>query len=144
MKKERTWSRDNPEAALAAVNLRIAGVSERRVFETFRDLLEETHRPSYRDLRAAFGDREVLKRHEATELRRAELKYDKRGEKVHGTSEFLYRRVNQFGSKDAIRRLERKMAVGYLIGNKLPDQHYNPDDRDLVEFIESEYETGSP
>jgi len=144
MKKERTWSRDNPEAALAAVNLRIAGVSERRVFETFRDLLDPDFRPSYRDLRAAFADRGVLKRHSATELRHAEQKFDREGAKVHGTSEFLYRRANQFGSKDAVRRLERKMAVGYLIGNKLPDTHYNQEDRDLVEFIESEYETGSP
>ena len=64
MAKDRTL---DPAVAKAAVSLRVSGVSERAVYEHFRDKLETA--PSYRDLRATYRNAGVLNRHDATVAR---------------------------------------------------------------------------
>lgn len=62
-RKERTI---DPKVERAAYNLRVAGVSERHIYESFSVLKD---RPSYRDLRASFEKSGVRYRAQATEAR---------------------------------------------------------------------------
>jgi hypothetical protein len=61
-----------PTVANAAYNLRVSGMSERAIYENFRDTLKENV-PSYRDLRAVYKERQVYYRRDAAEARRLGL-----------------------------------------------------------------------
>lgn len=128
---------------VAALNLRIAGVSERRIYETLKGELKDF--PSYGQLRSWFTARGVRYREDATARRHAGRYYKlSKGEKivrVGGSSRYFQRRRAQFTPR-AKARLERNMAVGYLLREKVPAKDFKDDS--VVNFIESDYETGSP
>jgi hypothetical protein len=65
-KKDRTL---DPNVDTAIRTARVAGVSERRIYESLRDLLDTP--PSYRDVRASFARGGLSTRHAATVARRS-------------------------------------------------------------------------
>lgn len=138
------WAKKHPKIALAAVNLRISGVSERVIFERYRDLLAEP--PSYRELRAAFREHGVSDRAHATELRRSRTYYDRKGEvytaeKVKGgTSRYLSRRNDRIANPTP--RMRRKLADNTVLGRTLAfeDDEKAYKDKEVIDFLTSEFE----
>lgn len=142
MAKDRgAWARAHPELAVAAVNLRISGVSERTVFERFRATVKDA--PSYRELRAAYAERQVLKRSDATERRRAHERFKADGSVRKGDSNYLVRQRAQYTPK-AKERLAQNMVTGYLVQEVGDRADQELDDPELLDFIGSDYEVGSP
>lgn len=96
----------------AAVNLRVSGLSERSVYEHFRDILAVV--PSYRDLRATWADAGVRYRGEAAVARR-QGRYV--GAKPPVRSEYAERKALALAvdqTPTASESFDRRYVYGYL------------------------------
>jgi len=137
-KKDRTLE---PKVATAAYNLRVAGMSERAVYENLRDELKENV-PSYRDLRALYAERNVRYRSDAAEARRLGL-YENPYPDQRPINRSFYeerleitrRRDKTATAKDA---LDRNYTLGYMARAGVdPD---SLEDRAMAESLESIYD----
>lgn len=141
-KKDRTLPR---EVAEAAASLRVAGMSERSIYERFRSLLAKP--PSYRDLRATFDTYGVGTRAQATARRHAKEfpEQTRELERPVKSSAYQARRRNNhevYPSGDdrakADRLLDNQYAVGYLARAGLPAAALS--DSDEADFFDDIYD----
>lgn len=140
-RKGRNWVRSHPKVALAAVNLRSAGLNERRIYEQMRGMLKNN--PSYRDLRAAFDRFKSTKGGRIRGQKGKRVTLDKRGRvKLKSIRSEYKKRVGDLSSPSRRGRLDRNFTVGYLIAEDVGSDDFK--DRNVVEYLESEYEEGSP
>jgi hypothetical protein len=100
-----------------AYNLRVAGVSERAIYESFRSVLKEP--PSYRDLRASFVRNGVATRAAATEARHSGLfvgRLDRQGRKQMATEYADRLRTTKEIDRRAEAKddLDRNYVLGYM------------------------------
>lgn len=112
MAKDRTLYEN---VRVAAVNLRIAGMSERAIYEGLRDVLAEP--PSYRDLRAAFRDENVGTRSEAAARRRERAFLDAGVEHPQESTKYrsqLDLALSVDKTSDAKDAFDRRFILGYL------------------------------
>lgn len=111
-----------PPVETAAVTARVAGMSERAIYERLRDTLDVV--PSYRDLRAAYAKAGVLSRRQAAAARRekrfpiTQPSLQAIGERQAQRSDYLHRlKVTRevdksAGGKD---RLDQNFILGYMV-----------------------------
>jgi hypothetical protein len=116
-KNYRSWARSHPEASRAAANLRSAGMSERRIYETFREEYKEA--PSYRELRGAW--KETKATHGAIRGRKGAL-YEPDGKLRTKAHPDFQRRRSIVSAQvktgmippNRVAKLERNFSIGYL------------------------------
>lgn len=115
-KRERTLP---PEMDAAIYNLRVAGVSERGIYETLRDTTETL--VSYRDLRASFARTGVPTKAMATQARKtAAFNNDDHSERPMKQSDYLRRyEITRQRTRGDLRAeakddLDRAYTLGYL------------------------------
>jgi len=140
----------DPAVVSAARDLRVAGLSERAIYEGLRDALERP--PSYRDLRAALDRQGVLKRSDATRARRQGDYLAERRVKDRDTgivyrapmrsSNYLSRRREALKvdrTPDARERFNRRYILGYLASHQAQPELLTETDG-YFEDLESIYE----
>jgi hypothetical protein len=108
--KDRTL---DPAVEKMIVTARVAGISERRIYESLRDDLKEP--PSYRDVRAALAKNGVRYRYQATERRRKGDYPLTVGEKQMRSSKYLEKRA-EVRKVDRTPDAEDKLADRFLLG----------------------------
>ena len=118
----------------AAYNLRVAGMSERAIYERLRETVTEY--PSYRDLRGFWGDQGVGKRAQATVAREAGAFFGSQGSANYRERLRVTREVDQ--TPDAKEALDRKFLLGYLARAKARVSDLSDDG--LAESLASIYE----
>lgn len=128
----------DPKVARAAANLRIAGVSERRIYESFQAVLKDA--PSYRALRGVWRQYGVNYR-TVRGTKDVYLRYGKDGKlkRVKGKSAYRERFKAQKTPKQQA-KLAKDYALGYLIEQNVDPTQYK--DRAVFQYVTSEYETG--
>ena len=131
----RSWVKDHKNFAIAAVNLRISGVSEAAIYREFHKNLASP--PSYGDLRSAFKEYGVQYRRLATSDRRAGLYRNSQGELRKGSSEYLARRRAAFYPKQR-KDIEKRQIKMYL-ATAAKDASEFKEGTDIYEWVQSDY-----
>lgn len=120
----------------AAVNLRVAGMSERAIYEGLRDVLAEP--PSYRDLRVAYSTAGVRYRSEAAAARSEGRYLESRDEGKMERSFYLSRREEVLKvdkTVDAKESFDRRYLLGYLARENLASEAVDVENQ--IQFAES-------
>jgi hypothetical protein len=128
----------DPKVARAAANLRIAGVSEERIYHSFQGVLKNP--PTYRELRSVWARYHVGYRR-VRGRRDIYLRYDKTGKlkRVKGRSAYRKRFTAQKTPKQQA-KLAKDYALGYLIEQNVDPREYR--EKAVFQYVTSEYETG--
>lgn len=136
MAKDRTLS---PKLDRTIYNLRVSGVSERRIYEGLRDVLAEP--PSYRDIRASLTKEGVRFKSEAAAARRAgRYENPPGGDRPMNESQYLDRQA-ETRKYDRSPDAQDVLVQNYILG-QLARQGVDPDtldDRALAERLENIY-----